>query len=203
VAIGLMLALMFATMVPLVALAETYVVSPGEKNTVTFVSKAPMETFEGVTDQISGTIEFNRAAVSTGVTVTLSVDLASIDTGIGKRNTHMRERHLETDKFPVATFISTSVVDPEALDLSVGKAVNYLVVGEFDLHGVKREQEVEVTVTLLESGDIHVIATFPVDLADHEISRPKFLFLKLNEVQVVTVDFVAHPKPSPPPDGTN
>ena len=35
-------------------------------------------------------------------------------------------------------------------------------------------------------------STFDVKLADYEISRPKFLIMKLDEVQHVTVALTAH-----------
>lgn len=39
--------------------------------------------------------------------VTAEVSLGSCDTGIGLRNTHMKENYLETAKFPKAVFVGT------------------------------------------------------------------------------------------------
>jgi polyisoprenoid-binding protein YceI len=171
--------------------AVEFVVTPGEPNRVVFTSKAVTETFDGRTDQMSGTIEVDPAAVGDSVTVVLSVDLASLDTGIGKRNGHMRDNHLETDRFPTATFVGATVVSPAGAVLTPGQPVTLEVDGTFTLHGVARRMRVSVTVTATDANTIRFETEFPVALADHDISRPKFLFLKLGEVQQVSVSGVA------------
>ncbi|MBK9304990.1 MAG: YceI family protein [bacterium] len=42
----------------------------------------------------------------------MDVDLAALDTGIGLRNRHMRENHLETDRFPQAVFRGARILKP-------------------------------------------------------------------------------------------
>jgi polyisoprenoid-binding protein YceI len=64
--------------------------------------------------------------------------------------------------------------------------------GELTIHGVSRPREIDVELTYEEGPPrVHAVAKFSVDLDDHGISRPQFLFLKLGEVQEVTVDVVA------------
>src|SRR5690606_23312653 len=87
-----------------VASAARYEIVPGDPNEVTFVSKAPLETFDGSTKQIRGRIEIDPQALGDSITVEVSVDLASLDTGIELRNQHMRENHLHTEKHPEAVF---------------------------------------------------------------------------------------------------
>jgi hypothetical protein len=41
-----------------------------------------------------------------------------------------------------------------------------------------------------DDGRLKITARFDIALPDYEIDRPKFLMLKLNEVQKVTVDLV-------------
>ena len=65
------------------------------------------------------------------------------------------------------------------------------VEGTFTLHGVAHR--VRWTVSLTWSGPadrptIQATSRFTVVLADHDIKRPQFLFMKLGEVQKVTVD---------------
>jgi polyisoprenoid-binding protein YceI len=176
------------------ARAEVWKIAPGEDNQVKFISTAPLESFEGKTDRIAGAIELDAASVGDSVTVRLEVDLASFDTGIGKRNTHMRENHLETDRFPKATFSGARVISPRAAALETGVPVTFQVEGTMDLHGVTRRLPAEVVVTRTAANDLLVEARFQVHLADYEISRPKFLFLKLNEIQTVEVSATARPE---------
>ena len=65
-------------------------------------------------------------------------------------------------------------------------------------HGGIVQVVVDAEVTRNEDGSIHVVSRFEVNLSDYEISRPKFLMLKLDEVQKITVDVRATPTPSEP-----
>jgi polyisoprenoid-binding protein YceI len=173
------------------ARAGTFVVSPGDPNQVVFVSKAATESFEGKTNRMSGTVVVDSSSVGDSITVHIEVDLASLDTGIGKRNQHMRENHLETGRFPIAVFDGATVHGAGAHALTPGKSVVLDVEGTFTLHGVSRRLRVSVTVTPRDARTLEFVGTFPVPLADYGIARPTFLFLKLGEVQQVTVRGVA------------
>lgn len=177
-----------------VASAAEFRVTPGGDNKVSFVSKAAMESFEGKTKRLEGRIVADPAALGDSATVHFEVDLASLDTGIAKRNQHMRESHLETGKYPKAIFDGVAVRGPSNPTLPAGKPVPLDVEGTFTLHGVARR--LRLTVTALykpdgHGGRIEFRTTFPVSLDDYQISRPQFLFLKLAEVQQVKVRGVA------------
>lgn len=175
-------------------IAGTWIIEPESGNRVVFVSKAPTETFEGTTDRISGTVTLDPADIGDSVTVHLEIDMASFDTGKEKRNRHMRERHLETDRYPTAVFEGLTVLEPRGAALEAGQKVTFEVEGTLDLHGVKRRLRATVDVTRTSDGALLIEARFPVTLADYEISRPRFLFLKLGETQQVTVTATARPR---------
>ena len=78
-------------------------------NLVRFISQAPIEDFDGVTDRIDGYVlldglRFESSAGGPETEFYLEVELASLDTGIGLRNRHMRENYLEVEEYPYATF---------------------------------------------------------------------------------------------------
>jgi polyisoprenoid-binding protein YceI len=171
--------------------AAQFVVKAGSPNKVVFTSKAATETFEGKTDRIDGRIVVDPASVEDTVVVYLEVDMASLDTGIGERNKHMKKNHLETDKYPKAVFAGATLLGPEGAALAQGKAVAFDCEGNFTLHGVTRRLRVTVEVTLANERTLSFKASFKVPLVDYSISRPKFLFLKLGEVQDVLVEGVA------------
>jgi polyisoprenoid-binding protein YceI len=176
------------------ARAAEFVVHPGNDNRVVFVSNATMETFEGKTNRMEGHLTVNPAAIGDSIVVHVEVDLASLDTGIGKRNQHMKSEHLETDKYPKAIFDGASVHGPANAKLEPGKAVMFDVEGTFSLHGVSRRLRTQIEATYTEqagAGRIAFKTTFPVGLSDYNISRPQFLFLKLAEAQQVKVSGVA------------
>jgi len=171
--------------------AAEFVVKAGAPNSVVFVSKATTETFQGKTDRLDGRIVVDPASVVDSVVVHFEVDLASLDTGIGKRNTDMREKYLETKKYPKAVFAGASVLGPEGATLATGQTVTFECEGDFTLHGVTKRLHVTVDVTPRDEKTLAFKASFKVPLADYNIVRPKFLFLKLGEVQDVTVEGVA------------
>ena len=170
--------------------AAEFKVAPGGKNQIVFLSKAPIESFEGRTRHIEGRIVVDPAGVSDSVTVHLEVDLASLDTGIARRNQHMRDNHLETKKYPRAVFDGASVSAPTGAKLEPGKPATFTVEGTFSLHGVRRRLRINAEVTYTPSpagGQIEFRTSFPVNLPDYSIRRPEFLFLKLAETQEVKV----------------
>jgi polyisoprenoid-binding protein YceI len=174
--------------------AGEFVVRPGGENKVVFVSKATVEGFEGKTKQLEGRLALDPANLGDTVSVHLEVDLASLDTGIAKRNQHMRENHLETAKYPKAVFDGIAVHGPAGARLEPGKPDTLDIEGTFTLHGVSRRLRIQVQATYdPKPGGARIAfhTTFPVTLADYAISRPEFLFLKLAETQQVRVDGVA------------
>jgi len=172
--------------------ADDFTVTPGKPNLVVFTSKAQVESFQGKTSKLSGHINVNPSNVGDSVSVELHVDLASLDTGIAKRNGHMRENHLETAKYPEAVFTGATVLSPAHAALS-GKPVAFDVTGTFALHGVTRRLTAHADVT--RSGNkLAFTATFQVSLADYAIPRPQFLFLKLADTQELKVTGVGYAK---------
>jgi polyisoprenoid-binding protein YceI len=183
--------------------AAVFHVRPGGNSKVVFISKAPMEKVEGKTSRMEGAIDVDPARLADSATVHFEVDLASLDTGIAKRNQHMRENHLETARYPKAVFDGVVLHGSGGASLVPGKPTTLDVEGTFALHGVSRRIRIPVEVTLKRPGGksgegadaIVFKTTFPVSLADYAISRPEFLFLKLADSQEVRVSGTAVTEP--------
>jgi polyisoprenoid-binding protein YceI len=174
-----------------VASAAVYTITPELKTTlVTFISKAPMETIEGKTKAMKGTIVADLAQLTDSVTVAVEVDLTQLKTGIGKRDAHMRENHLETEQYPTATFRGGRIIDRSADLVTSDQPVTCRVEGELTLHGITRKLEADLELRLI-GEDLWFKASFTVTLADFKIKRPKFLIMKLSEEQKITVEAVA------------
>jgi polyisoprenoid-binding protein YceI len=174
--------------------AAEFQIRPDGGSKVVFLSKATMESFKGKTTRVEGRVVVDPASLGDSVTVDVEVDLASLDTGIRKRNQDMRENHLETAKYPKAVFHGVTVRGPAGAALESGKSVTLDLEGTFTIHGVSRRLRAPVRVVYEPKGAggrIRFETTFPVSLADYNISRPQFLFLKLADVQQVTVTGVA------------
>ena len=154
---------------------------------VEFVSKAPLETFTGRTKQVSGGCTFDPDQLEGDVVLEVAVEMASFDTGLGKRNQHMRENHLHTDRFPRSWLRGGTVKATPASSLPVGGTVSVEFVGELELHGVRRPVVCTIILRRPTADALTATAEFPVKLADHDIARPQMLLLKLAEEQKVRV----------------
>ena len=175
---------------PADALSATveYVISAAkDHDAVVFVSKAPLEDFSGRTNSVSGRLRVDPDDLAAGLELSIEVQLADLDTGIGLRNRHMRENHLHTKEFPVAVFAGHAFAPESPASLPIGETTAIEVEGRFDLHGVELPRTLEVRVTRTASGSLEIESKFAVSLQAHEIPRPKFLVMKIADEQQLTV----------------
>jgi len=189
----LVMALGVSKLAPPVA-AQEFQVDLSAERTVRFISRASIEEFEGVTDKIDG------YALLDGPTLTpevggndtefyLEVDLASIDTGIGLRNRHMRDNYLEVARYPFASYRGSIVSVASAPG---GGAFRVTTRGDLTIHGVTRPMEIPCDVTA-EGRGYRTRCSFQVLLSDHQIEIPSIMFLKLaNEIRL-ELDFAMAP----------
>lgn len=177
----LIVTLMLVLAAPVAAEVVRYEI--GEGSGIVFESKAPLDSFEGSTGAVRGWFAADLAAIGDSVALEVTVDLADFDTGIGKRNQHMRDNHLETDRFPEARFRGGAV---EAVRTEGGGTLVALR-GILDLHGVARPLGCDVTLRPRDDGSVVVTTAFVVKLSDHDIDRPRFLVMKLADEQKVKV----------------
>lgn len=174
--------------------AARFEIVPGKDQRVEFESKAPMETFRGKTQDVRGFFVLDPAALADSIAVEVRVDLASLDTGLEMRNKHMRDNHLETDRFPLAVFRGGRVGSVASRALAPDAPLAFVLTGELELHGMRQaiELPVEIRQVTHEAGQrLRVTTHFQVKLSDFGIARPKMLLLKLDEVQHVTVELIA------------
>lgn len=106
-------------------------------STVGFKVKHMMITnVTGSFDKFTGTIEADEADL-TKSKVNVSIDMASVNTGVGKRDDHLRSADFfDVAKFPTMTFVSKSVK-------VLGKD-KLQVTGDLTLHGVTKSVVLEV-----------------------------------------------------------
>lgn len=189
--------------IPILLSAQTknfYVHGQDKRDLVTFTSHAPLEKVEGKTSEIAGFVTVDPVDISTAK-AKFAVELASLKTGIGLRDKHMRENHLETEKFPQAIFELERVVAENGSDISDGGPVDITLIGNFTVHGVTKPVEVKARVQYSKDGSadpaklpgeiMHIIAGFDILLPDYEIKRPQFLMMKLSEKQEIKIDIWA------------
>jgi polyisoprenoid-binding protein YceI len=167
------------------AIAGEYHVDQTQENLVKFISDAPIENFEGVTDKIDGYLFWEGDDITNNSALYFEVDLNSIDTGIGLRNRHMRENYLHTDKYPI-THYKGKITKVDSVSESQFKVS---AEGEIFIHGINKSLSVEGTL-IKETPDIfHIKTEFVVALSDFEIEIPSIMFYKIDENMQLVLDF--------------
>ena len=121
---------LFTAVIILVASAFTFIQSLdwkiGDKYSVKFEGGDPSGEFTG----LKGTIQFDANSLATSK-FDCTVDVASINTGNGMKNTHAKsEKWLDAAKYPVIRFTSKSISKT---------ASGFEAKGTLDFHGVQKE----------------------------------------------------------------
>ncbi|RKH74224.1 YceI family protein [Corallococcus aberystwythensis] len=166
---------------------------PNSRDTVMFVLDAPLEVINGLSNQVTGRVEVKGQKVSGH----FQVPVSSIKTGNETRDGHLQnDRWLDAAKFPDIVFDFKDVALPAPL--ANAKPVVLKTKGTFTIHGVTREEPVEVTATYLQetaetknraAGELlRVRAKFQIPLEAYGIKRTEALLLKVGERAEVTVD---------------
>lgn len=171
----------------------------GDRNVVKYESDAPIENIVGITGKASGDISIDPMNLNGKISGQVTVDVASFNSGIELRDEHFRDNYLHTEKYPTATFTFNKIVKSDKKAVKKGESVKVTIAGTMMMHGMKKDMEIQTTITYLNAikelegygykGDLLVIKSdFNIKLADFGIERPEFLMLKLaDEINIDVV----------------
>jgi YceI-like protein len=142
-------------------------------------------SFEAQTTSVVG-----RLAASNGsraLSGAVQVDLATLQTGIGLRDRHMRDIYLETRR---GDTFATARVENIRIDHAEGR-------GPFDamliLHGERHPISGIVDLKSRHDGAVSVRARFPISLATFHIRPPRYLGVGVQDQVQVQVTFMVVP----------
>lgn len=94
---------------------------------------------------------------------TISLDLNSVDTGVDLRNVRMRFLFFETFQFPTAT-VTVKVKPQDFAALPEKRRMVVSLPFELDLHGVRKQLEAKVAVTMISDKLVSVASQAPVSI---------------------------------------
>lgn len=110
----------------------------------------------------------------------IDIDLRTLQTDETRRDNYLRTNSLESDAFPLATFVVTRIDDWSA-PLAEGETTTFDMVGDLTVHGVTKEVVWESTATIAEDV-ITGTATVEVEMGDFDIEKPSVgIVLSLDE----------------------
>ncbi|MEO8077898.1 MAG: YceI family protein [Acidobacteriota bacterium] len=167
-----------------VVAANTWRVEQGDVHVI-----CPMTvggSFDAKTTALSGSVTAN-ASGSPSLDGSLAVDLRTLDTGISLRNEHLRENYLEVDKGPGFDTATLSEIDLKGFSPDAPEGRGSFA-GLLALHGVTKTVTGAVDVRRV-GGGLHVTASFPVNLPDYSIRKPRYLGVGVKDIVQVEVAF--------------
>ncbi|GAA4742349.1 hypothetical protein GCM10023328_24550 [Modestobacter marinus] len=140
-------------------------------------------TVAGTTDQVTGTVVVSGGDLADA---DVTVDVASITTDSGRRDSYFRDNVMDVDTHPTATFSVTEVADLPEL---TGTPVTVPVTGELTLAGVTQPVQTEMSVVRTAEG-VDVSGSVPVTFADHGIEAPDLGFVRVEDTG--SIEFLLH-----------
>ena len=157
-------------------ISHEYHVDEDAANEVKFISIAPLEEIEGITEKIDGYLYWQGDSYADSSELHFEVPLYTIDTGIGLRNSHMRDRYLETSIYPDASFSGkvTEVVSENENKSEVTLS------GLLSIHGISQTKMVSGSIERIDASTLLIKASFSLLLTEFNIDIPQFAILKLN-----------------------
>jgi polyisoprenoid-binding protein YceI len=150
----------------------------------------PGGAFEATTSALAGNVALDTAKPA-HLAGEVSMDLATIDTGIALRNQHLRENYLEVAKgagYDRAVLSDIRLADADGESFTGNTAFT----GTMLLHGVKHDVAGKMEVRA-EGAGRHVRAEFPLNLTDFGVAPPEYLGVGVGSKLLVKVQLTATP----------
>ncbi len=179
---------------PAPAMAQTFIYNDElHRDTASFMLEGPLEVINGLSNAIKGTVTVQNGKASGRFTVPSD----SLKTGNETRDGHLKsERWLDAAKNPEIIFEFKDLALPAPLEN--GKPLKLQAQGKFTIHGITREEPLDITaIYIKEGGDskfrapgdlLRVRAKFRIPVEAYGLKRTEALILKVGEVADVSVD---------------
>jgi polyisoprenoid-binding protein YceI len=146
-------------------------------------------TVDGRTDQVSGTVTVEGDAVTAA---SFTVDVDSIATDQGSRDSYFRNTAMQTFRYPTAQFTLSEPV-AAASTPRLGEKQTVTARGDLTLRGTTNP--VEVTMDVVFDGEKgHVAGSIPITFADYGVDAPNLGFVKVEDAGFVEFSLVLSKK---------
>lgn len=176
----------------------TFQIIPGESQVTyevgeTFLSQGNVFNLAvGVTDQISGDVTIDYTNPQNSTIGTITIDVSQFTSDSNRRDNTIRDRFLESSKYPQATFTPTKI---EALPSTGEEGVDYslIVTGDLKVKDTTKEVTFDVTVRL-EGDNLTGTATTTILMSDFGVGPISIGgILETQDEAKLTLTFVARP----------
>jgi polyisoprenoid-binding protein YceI len=151
-----------------------------------------INTAIGVTKQVSGDIYGNKVDPSQSKIGTITVDISQFTSDRAMRDNFIRRNFLESAKYPLATFVTTSVAGmPESV--TEGQSYSFKVTGNLTAHNVTKPVTFDVTASL-NGTTVTGTATTTIKMSDFGVGPITLAgMLQTQDDVKLSMQFVARP----------
>ena len=147
--------------------SQTFKPSADSSATFEAVGRPSLLKISGKGAKLSGDMKIADGSA----TGKFDLDLTGFDTGIDTRNEHMKEKYLETQKYPKATLTLEKVALPAGF--KPGQAADAKFTGQLTVKDVSKP--VEGTVKIASAAEMPATADFKFKLSDYPVGVPKYM----------------------------
>jgi polyisoprenoid-binding protein YceI len=152
----------------------TYRAAPGDPNSVVgyrvqeqLVGGVVEQTTTGRTGDVNGSFTITGTTVQD---VTVTADLRTLTSDRDQRDNAIKDRGLESNRFPEAKFVLTEPIERQQVP-EVGETVTATAKGDFTLHGVTKQVEIPLEGRW-DGRDVQVVGRLHVVFSDYGIQAP-------------------------------
>lgn len=156
---------------------ERYIARNGK---VSFFSDAPLEKIEAVNTQVSCVLD-----TKTG-DIVFQIRMLGFHFERALMEEHFNEKYVESEEYPKSIFIG-KINDWKNVSLDKEKKLSVSVLGDIEIHGVKKEIEAQGTIQL-KKDKITLLSNFILTIADFDIKIPNIVKDKIAKKVQINVD---------------
>lgn len=148
----------------------------------------------GVTTNIDGFVQVDRANIAGSQISDININIAEFKSDSARRDGIIRQRWLESNKFPVATFKEAVFIGLPARAYKDGEVLDFQIKGKLTLK--ETTKEVSFTVQGALTGDTLVVTGYlDTKLSDFNIEAPSVGgFVRANDEIRIVLNLVARPE---------
>lgn len=161
-----------------------YIVKKNNGSVKFFATGSPSSLrINGVGVSPEGNIEISHDEKSSKVQGSFNFDLSTLNSGIEMRDSHMKEKYLELEKFPVSKLSINPIFINEDILKSKSKIQSEFK-GTLNLHGLENKV-VGATEFTLTNDQLKILAKFKIKSSDYKIETPSFAGITLaDEIEI-------------------
>ena len=182
---------------PVAAGARSFQIVPEQSSMQYFVEEeffgqaVPFVTAIGKTSALNGSvalqIDGNSVQIEGG---TFEADISTLTSDRPRRDQAIRDRWLQSSRYPIATFVATEALNVPA-DAAFGQDINFQVSGDMTIREVTNPLTWDMTARIADNTLFGTATTF-FYMKDYGFDPPDIAgILRVTDGVTVTVDFVA------------